>query len=103
MGRSTAYRPPNALSKWIDHFEEELSIARATDLAYIAMVDFNIDLHTCTNTKWLHMIQLSVLNQLITESTRITPTTSTLIDHVYTAAQANVSESFVSDLPISDH
>ena len=95
--------PPYAVSKWIDHFEEELSIAQATDLEYLVMVDFYIDLHTCTNTKWLHMIQLSDLFQLITESTRITPTTATLIDHVYTAAQANISESFVSDLPIRDH
>ena len=99
----TAYRPPNALSEWIDLFEEELSIAQATGLEYIVMGDFNIDLHTCTNTKWLNMLQLFDLYQLITESTRITPTTSTLIDHVYTSAQANISESFVSDLSISDH
>ena len=99
----TAYRPPNALSEWIDLFEEELSIAQATGLEYIVMGDFNIDLHTCTNTKWLNMIQLFDLYQLITESTRITPTTSTLIDHVYTTAQANITESFVSDLSISDH
>ena len=52
----TAYRPPNALSEWIDLFEEELSIAQATGLEYIVMGDFNIDLHTCTNTKWLNMI-----------------------------------------------
>ena len=74
-----------------------------TGLEYIVMGDFNIDLHTCTNTKWLNMIQLFDLYQLITESTRITPTTSTLIDHVYTTAQANITESFVSDLSISDH
>ena len=49
------------------------------------------------------MIQLFDLYQLITESTRITPTTATLIDHVYTTAQANISESCVSDLSISDH
>ena len=67
------------------------------------MGDFNIDLHTCTNTKWLNMNQIFDLYQLITESTRITPTTSTLIDHVYTTAKANISESFVSDLSISDH
>ena len=99
----TAYRPPSALSEWIDLFEEELSIAQATGLEYIVMGDFNIDLHTCTNTKWLNMIQLFDLYQLITESTRITPTTSTLTDHVYTTAQANITESFVSDLSISDH
>ena len=34
-------------SRWIDLFEEELSIAQATGLEYIVMGDFNIDLHTC--------------------------------------------------------
>ena len=51
--------------------------------------------------KWLNLIQLFDLYQLM--STRITPTTATLIDHVYITAQANISESFVSDLSISDH
>ena len=32
-------------------FEEELSIAQATGLECIVMGDFDIDLHTCTNTK----------------------------------------------------
>ena len=63
------------------------------------MVDFNIDLHTCTNTKWLHMIQLSDLYQLITESTRIKPTTAALIDHVYNTAQANILKDFKNAPP----
>ena len=37
---------------------------------------------------------------LITESTRITPTTATLIDHIYTTAQVSIAESFVSDLSV---
>ena len=57
----------NALSEWSDIFDEEPSIAQATGLEYIVMGDFNIDLHTCTNTKWLNMIQLFDLYQLITE------------------------------------
>ena len=67
-----AYRPPNAVSEWIDLYEEELSIG----LEYIVMGDFDIDVNTCTNTKWLNMIQLFDLFQLITESTLITPTTA---------------------------
>ena len=50
----TTYRPPNALSEWIDHFEEELSIAQATGLENIVMGDFNIDLHTCLLTDDSH-------------------------------------------------
>ena len=99
----TAYHPTNALSEWSDLFDEEPSIAQATGLEYIVMGDFNIDLHTCTNTNWLNMIQLFDLYQLITEWTRITPTTATLIDSIYTTAQANISESFASNISISDH
>ena len=49
------------------------------------------------------MIQLFDLTQLITKPTRITQATATLIDHVYTTSPDNISESFVSDLSVSDH
>ena len=39
----TVYRPPNALSEWIDLFEQEVSIAQTTGLEIILMGDFNID------------------------------------------------------------
>ena len=47
----SVYRPPNAHSEWIDLFEEELSIVKASGLEYILMGDFNIDLNPCTNNK----------------------------------------------------
>ena len=54
-------------------------------------------------TKWSNLIQLFDLTQLISNPTRVTPTTATLIDHVYTNVPSNIFESFVSDLSISDH
>ena len=100
----TVYRPPNARSEWVDLFEEELSIAQTTGLEYIVMGDFNIDLLSdMIRAKWSNMVQLFDLTQLISKPTRITQTTATLIDHVYTTAPCTISESFVSDLSVSDH
>ena len=99
----SAYRPPKVYSDWIDLFEEELSLAQTTGLEFILMGDFNIDINTCMNSKWSHLVQLFDLTQLITEPTRVTQTSSTLIGHVYTTNPATIAESFVSQISLSDH
>ena len=99
----TVYCPPNALSNWIDLFEEELSKAHATGLELLLMGDFNIDITCCTNSKWNSLIQLFDLLQIITEPTRVTHSTSTIIDHVYTTKPENIVECFVPHYAISDH
>ena len=99
----TVYRPPNVRKKWIDLFEENLSIAQATGLEYIVMGDFNIDMRSCSTSKWLNLIQLFDLTQIVTEPTRITQTSATLIDHVYTNSPGNIVEFVVSKLSVSDH
>ena len=67
------------------------------------MGDINIDFRSCSNNKWLQMIQLFDLTQLVTDFTRITPSTATTIDHVYTSNPENVVECFVSSYAVSDH
>ena len=99
----TIYRPPNVNSDWIDAFEEELSIAQTTGLKIIVMGDLNIDLLNYSNRKWLNLIQLFDLKQLISDPTRITNKTSTLIDHLYCSNPENISDCFVSHYSISDH
>ena len=94
-------RPPDSLSNWIDLFEEELSAAQASGLEIILMDDFNIDYILCTNRKWLNLVQLFNLSQLVLELTRITQTWATIIDHVYNVE--NITECFISDFSISDH
>ena len=96
----TAYRPPNATSSWIDLLEEELSAAQTTGLEIILMGDLNIDLHICSNNKWLHLIDLT---QLVTDFTRITSSTATIIDHIYSSNPENIVECFVPSYAISDH
>ena len=97
------YRPPNARSDWIDLFEQEISIAQTTGHEIIMMGDYNIDYKSCTNRKWLNMIQLFDLAQLVSEPTRITETSATIIDPVSTNRPENVTECFISPLSISDH
>ena len=81
----TAYRPPNATSSWVDLLEEELSAAQTSGLEIILMIEINIDLHICSNNKWLHLIQLFNLTQLVIGGirffTRITSSPATIIDH----------------------
>ena len=99
----TIYRPPNVNSDWVDAFAEELSIAQTTSLEIIVMGDLNIDLLNCSNRKWLNLIQLFDLQQLISDPIRITNKTSALIDHLYCSNPENISDCFVSHHSISDH
>ena len=41
--------------------------------------------------------------QLIHEPTRVTNATSTLIDHIHTSNEENISEAHVAQLGVSDH
>ena len=99
----SVYRPPNACAEWIDLFEEELSLAQTTGLEYLVMGDINIDYKHCSSSKWANLTQLFDLSQLITEPTRVTDTSSTIIDHVYTTEPGNITECFVPKYAISDH
>ena len=67
------------------------------------MGDFNIDYVSCTNRKWLNLIQLCDLSQLVLEPTRVTQSTATIIDHVYTTNAENITECFISHFSFSDH
>ena len=97
------HRPPNATSSWIDHLEEELSAAQTSCLEIILMGDINIDLHISSNNKWLHLIQLFDLTQLVTDFIRITSSTATIIDHIFSSNPENIVECFVPSYAISDH
>lgn len=99
----SVYRPPSACSDWINSFEEELTIAQTTGLEFILMGDFNIDITHSINTKWMNLIQLFDLTQLVSSPTRVTQSSSTIIDHVYTSNPENITETFVPYYAISDH
>ena len=99
----TAYRPPCTNSEWIDLFEEELSIAQTTDLEIILMGDFNFDFGINLNKKWHNLIELFDLTQFVSKPTRVTESSSTIIDHIYSTNPENIIERFVPSLSIRDH
>ena len=101
----TVYRPPSACSEWIDLFEKEVPLAQTTVTGYefLLMGDFNIDMNSCSNNKWLSLIQLFDLSQPVKEPTQITESTSSVIVHAYTSDLGNITECFVSPYAISDY
>ena len=72
-------------------------VYKATSSADVLILgDFNIDMlkpHSC----WKSTLALSGLAQLITSPTRTTPTSTSLIDHIYTNNPSAVVTTDVSD------
>ena len=67
------------------------------------MCDFNIDITLSKNSKWMNLIQLFDLTQLISTPTRLTQSSSTIIDYFYTSTPENIAETFVPHYSISGH
>ena len=53
--------------------------------------------------KYNEFCALSGLTQIINNATRITETTSNLLDHILTNSKDKISQSGVIDIGISDH
>ena len=98
------YRPPND-SSFLSKLELSLSkIVPGTE--FYVMGDLNIDMYLSRSpllAKYQEILNFHGCDQLITEPTRITPTTSSLIDHIFTNVSELVSESGVILNGFSDH
>ena len=68
----------------------------------LVLGDFNIDLLK-PHSSWDSTITLLGLTQLVKSPTRITQTSATLIDQIYTNNPDVITEVSVPDLSISDH
>jgi hypothetical protein len=94
------YRNPAATFEWYDDF---LSMCdRICNTSTLLLGDFNIDMLK-PHPAWDSTITLLGLKQLVNSSTRITSTTSTLIDHIYSTKPEAISNVSVGNLSISDH
>ena len=95
------YRPPSETISWLDPFYALVNYIVSDSSPCIIVGDFNIDLHI--NKQFATNLESTFgLNQHIATSTRITSSSSTLIDHIYTAGLSNISTS-VTELHIADH
>ena len=93
----SVYRSPDSLIEWIDNFEKEVEAVLANDDNEVfIMGDLNFNLLLNPPKRWLDFIEMYNLTQVISQPTRITENSSTLIDHIYTNRPDNISEVNVS-------
>ena len=106
---TTVYRPPSALSEFFDHFENLIKAVDNENKEMYILGDLNCNMLKTNNDsniptkKIKSLYELYQLTQLIDEATRITPTTTSLIDHIVTNMPEKISDSGVIHTGISDH
>ena len=106
---TTVYRPPSALSEFFDHFEKLIKAVDNENKEMYILGDLNCNMLKTNNDsniptkKIKSLYELYQLAQLIDEATRITPTTTSLIDHIVTNMPEKISDSGVIHTGISDH
>lgn len=104
---STWYRPPNSTIDIFREFENFLINVDSEGKETLLAGDINCDLAINTNdpisspVKFLY--ESYQFSQLITENTRVTHQSSTLLDHFITNEPQNISASGVIEIGISDH
>ena len=104
---STWYRPPDSPTSHFSEFEKMIGLISAENLEYFLLGDLNIDYLSTNNSpnrnKITEIFDIYGLEQMISEPTRITDKSSTLIDLCITNSPVNVVISGVLHLSISDH
>lgn len=98
------YRPPStAMTPFLDKFESVLvQITHKHTGRIVILGDFNIDLAWDTHNDYTLLLESFSLHNIIREPTRITSTSSTLIDHALCNIDSGVCAGVYSD-PIADH
>ena len=100
----TCYRPPKQYD-FTEKLEESLFKIRSDSEVYL-LGDFNICLlHRNSNLckKYLSTLRMFDLKQLITDATRVTSTSSALIDHVLSNTSEKICQFGTISLGLSDH
>lgn len=99
------YRPPDCKDEWFGYLEENLIHVSSCDKEIIMMGDVNVDLLVdgSKQCKLTDIASSYQLHQLISEPTRVTENSETLLDHVYVSNMSKVVSSKVLPLSLSDH
>ena len=104
---TTWYRPPGSDARLFDDFENFLSRCDLENKELLLMGDLNCDVSKFppdAHTRRLQFIScVYQLEQLINEPTRVTRTSATLINLIFTNKKENIVKSGVIHLGISDH
>lgn len=98
------YRHPCSKSEWKDRFELFLEKIENEDKEIILLGDVNrnlLDSHL--NDDWSTFLLTLGLSQVVTVPTRKSKNACTLIDHIYTTNDENITSTHVPQISISDH
>ena len=98
------YRNPDEKADWFTYYADMMDSVYSTypETEVLLLGDFNIDLFS-SHPQWTRICDSLGLSQLIQSPTRITASSSTLIDHIYTNNPKVITKSYVSNLSVSDH
>ena len=103
----TWYRPPDSPIGIFSPFESLIGKLDSENVEFFILGDMNCDMVTARydndTSKLKNIADVYGLEQLIPEPTRITPTSSTLIDLIYTNCSDKIACSGVCHVGISDH
>ena len=104
---TTIYRPPNSTHDFFESFEKFIKMIDDENKEIYILGDLNCDMikaepDSATN-KIKSLRELYQLSQLIKQATRVTMTTSSLIDHMVTNTPEKIPDSGVIHTDISDH
>ena len=99
------YRPPSASSDWTDHVEQSLEKGNTENKEMLLLGDFNFNMLNKTGPvkAWLQKTDNLNMSQLICSPTRVTDSSETIIDHVYSNFPDNITSISVPHYSISDH
>ena len=98
------YRPPDSKIEYNDRFEDFIDTVLNEGKEFILLGDINKNLlNNDIKREWGNFIASLGLTQLVSEPTRVTNDSSTLIDHIYTNNEENIRNVNVEKLSISDH
>jgi hypothetical protein len=96
------YRNPASTYNWFDDFVFMMDTVNSKNRNILLLGDFNFDLFK-PQPVWQSTTTLFGLKQLITKATRVTPTSATLLDHIYTNNKPLITNISVPEKSISDH
>ena len=98
------YRPPNSSIQWNAIFEDCMETVLREEKEIYIMGDINRDLlNNQIKTAWTDYMEPFGLTQLVSEATRVTSDSRTLIDHIYSNCPENVTSLDVPKIGLSDH
>ena len=99
---SFIYRNPSERNDWIDRFTLMMEESSSFSYETLLLGDFNIDLLKPHKT-WVETYESFNLSQVIDKPTRVSATTQTLIDHIYSSSTNTIIETCSPKYGTSDH